>query len=151
MKPRGSGLTIRELSGFLRKEDSMNEGGAAQVRREAQRGYFDRFAQSSAELASKAPFFAFCVALVVIWAPTLLFVDFDTWQLLINTPTTIITFLLVALLQNTQRRGEQATHKKLDALADGMADLMSHFADEDNDLRKEIEDLKAAVGLEEEV
>ena len=129
----------------------MNEGGAAQVRRKAQRGYFDRFAQSSAELASKAPFFAFCVAVVVVWAPTLLFVDFDTWQLLINTPTTIITFLLVALLQNTQRRGEQATHKKLDALADGMADLMSHFADEDNELRKEIEDLKAAVGLEEEV
>jgi low affinity Fe/Cu permease len=91
------------------------------------------------------------VALVVVWAPTLLFVDFDTWQLLINTPTTIITFLLVALLQNTQRRGEQAIHKKLDAVADGMADLMSHFATDENDLRKEIEDLKAAVGLEEEV
>ena len=129
----------------------MSEGGAAQVRREARRGYFDWFAQHSAELASRAPFFAFCVALVAGWAPTLLFMDFDTWQLLINTPTTIITFLLVALLQNTQRRGEQAPHLKLDALAEGMADLMSHFADENNDLRKEIEDLKAAVGLEEEV
>jgi low affinity Fe/Cu permease len=129
----------------------MSEGGAAQVREEARRSYFDRFAQRCAELASKAPFFTFCVALVAMWAPTLLFVDFDTWQLLINTPTTIITFLLVALLQNTQRRGEQAIHKKLDALADGMADLMSHFADKDNNLRTEIEDLKAAVGLEEEV
>jgi low affinity Fe/Cu permease len=129
----------------------MAEGGAAQVREEARRGYFDRFAQRSAELASRAPFFAFCIALVAVWAPTLLFVDFDTWQLLINTPTTIITFLLVALLQNTQRRGEQAIHKKLDAMADGMADLMSYFADEDNDLRNEIKDLKAAVGLEEEV
>lgn len=129
----------------------MSEGGAAQIREEARRGYFDRFAQRSAELASKAPFFVFCVLLVVVWAPTFLFVDFDTWQLLINTPTTIVTFLLVALLQNTQRRGEQAIHKKLDALADGMADLMSHFADENNNLRKEIEDLKAAVGLEEEV
>jgi len=103
-------------------------------------------------LVSKAPFFGFCVVLVLVWAPTILLTDFDTWQLLINTPTTIITFLLVALLQNTQRRGEQAIHIKLDAIADGMADLMSHFADEDNDgLRKEIEDLKAAVGLEEEV
>jgi low affinity Fe/Cu permease len=129
----------------------MTEGGAAQVREEARRSLFDRFAQRSGELSSRAPFFAFCVALVVVWVPTLAFVDFDTWQLLINTPTTIITFLLVALLQNTQRRGEQAIHKKLDALADGMADLMSHFADEENDLRKEIEDLKAAVGLEEEV
>ena len=130
----------------------MSEGGAAQIREEAKRGYFDRFAQRSSELASKAPFFAFCVLLVVIWAPSYLWVgNIDTWQLLINTPTTIITFLLVALLQNTQRRGEQAIHKKLDALADGMADLMSHFADENNDLREEIEDLKAAVGLEEEV
>ena len=129
----------------------MTEGGAAQVREEARRGYFDRFAQRSAQLVSRAPFFAFCVALVIVWAPTFLFTDFDTWQLLINTPTTIITFLLVALLQNTQRRGEQAIHKKLDALADGMADLMRHFADEDNRLDKEIEDLKAAVGLEEEV
>ncbi len=77
--------------------------------------------------------------------------DFDNYQLLINTPTTIITFLLVALLQNTQRRAEQAIHKKLDALADGMADLMRHFAEEGNELHKKIEDLKAAVGLEEEV
>ena len=129
----------------------MSEGGAAQVRKQANKGYFDSFAQRSAELVSKAPFFTFCVALVVVWAPTILLTDFDTWQLLINTPTTIITFLLVALLQNTQRRGEQAIHKKLDAIADGMADLMSHFADDNDGLRAEIEDLKAAVGLEEEV
>ncbi len=129
----------------------MSEGGAAQVREQARKGYFDRFAQRCAELVSKAPFFTFCVALVVVWAPTILLTDFDTWQLLINTPTTIITFLLVALLQNTQRRGEQAIHKKLDAIADGMADLMSHFADDNDGLRAEIEDLKAAVGLEEEV
>ena len=77
----------------------------------------------------------FCVALVVTWATTFLFTDFDTWQLLINTPMTIITFLLVAFLQNTQRRGEQAIHIKLDAIADGMADLMRHFADDSNELR----------------
>jgi low affinity Fe/Cu permease len=130
----------------------MSEGRTAQAREQASRGSFDRFAERCAEFVSKAPFFAFCVALVVVWAPSYYWVgDFDTYQLIINTPTTIITFLLVALLQNTQRRAEQAMHKKLDALADGMADLMQHFATEDNDLRKEIEDLKAAVGLEEEV
>ena len=130
----------------------MSEGRTAQVRAEASRGAFDRFAEQSAKFVSKAPFFAFCVALVVVWAPSYFLVDdFDTYQLLINTPTTIITFLLVALLQNTQRRGERAIHKKLDALADGMADLMRHFAQEDNELHKEIEDFKAAVGLEEEV
>jgi len=52
----------------------MSEGGAAQIREEASRGYFDRFAQRSSELASKAPFFAFCVLLVVIWAPSYLWV-----------------------------------------------------------------------------
>ena len=130
----------------------MSGGRTTRVREEARRGPFDRFAERSAEFVSKAPFFAFCVVLVVVWAPSYFLVgDFDTYQLLINTPTTIITFLLVALLQNTQRRGEEAIHKKLDALADGIADLMRHFADEDNDLRREIEDLKAAVGLEEEV
>lgn len=130
----------------------MSEGRTAQVREEARRSSFDRFAERSAEYVSKAPFFAFCVALVVAWAPSYFLVDdFDTYQLLINTPTTIVTFLLVALLQNTQRRAERATNKKLDALADGMADLMRHFAQEDNELHKEIEDLKAAVGLEEEV
>lgn len=89
-----------------------------------QEGILRPFAQRCAELVSKGPFFTFCVALVVVWAPTILFTDFDTWQLLINTPTTIITFLLVALLQSTQRRDELAIHKKLDAIADGMADLM---------------------------
>lgn len=47
----------------------MSEGRTAQVREEARRSSFDRFAERSAEYVSKAPFFAFCVALVVAWAP----------------------------------------------------------------------------------
>ena len=81
--------------------------------------------------------------------------NFDTYQLIINTPTTIITFLLVALLQNTQKRHEQALQHKLNAVADGLADLMEHFAEDDparraakEDLAEDIEDLRAAVGLE---
>ena len=97
--------------------------------------------------------------LVVLWAPTYFLVgNFDTYQLIINTPTTIITFLLVALLQNTQKRGEQALQRKLDAVADGLADLMEHFAEEDperraamGDLSGDIEDLRAEVGLEGEM
>lgn len=129
----------------------MSKGRTAQVREEASRGYFDRFAQYSAELASKAPFFTFCVVVILAWLPIYFVVDFNTWQLIINTLTTIITFLLVALIQNSQRRGEQALHKKLDALADGLADLMSNFAEDNDSLRSEIEDLRAAVGLEEEI
>jgi low affinity Fe/Cu permease len=113
---------------------------------------FDRFATRASNFVSRAPFFAFCVALVVVWAPTYpLAGSFDTWQLLINTPTTILTFLLVAVLQNAQRRSELALQEKLDTLADGLADLMEFFLEEaeDNrdDLRRDVQDLKDAVGL----
>lgn len=109
-------------------------------------GVFDRFADVAARFASRAPFFAACVALVVLWAPTYLVVrDFDTWQLLINTPTTIVTFLLVALLQNSQSRADKAVQHKLNAIAEALADLM----DEDDGLDRDQDELRAAVGLEE--
>src|SRR3954453_7336457 len=85
---------------------------------------FDRFAGACTRGASRAPFFAFCVALIVIWAPTGLVLKVDTWQLVINTATTIITFLLVALLQNSQERSDKAVQQKLNAIADGLADFM---------------------------
>jgi low affinity Fe/Cu permease len=70
-------------------------------------GFFDRFANRTSMLASRAVFFALCVALVVVWVPSIFLLrDVDTWQLIINTATTIVTFLLVALLQNTQTRSD---------------------------------------------
>jgi low affinity Fe/Cu permease len=139
----------------------MSEGsGVAQTRRQSTRTLFDRFAGRCSQFVSRAPFFTFCVLLVVLWAPTYFLVgNFDTYQLIINTPTTIITFLLVALLQNTQKRSEQALQHKLDAVADGLADLMEHFAANEDperreakeDLSGDIEDLRAAVGLEGEM
>src|SRR5262245_32627362 len=92
-------------------------------------GFFDRFAGAASQFVSRAPFFAFCVVLVVVWAPTFFLLgDVNTWQLIINTMTTIVTFLLVALLQNSQYRGDEATQHKLNAIADGLADLMEHLA-----------------------
>jgi low affinity Fe/Cu permease len=87
----------------------------------------------------------------VVWLPTIFVLrDVDTWQLLINTATTIITFLMVALLQNSQTRSDQAIQHKLNAIADGLADVMAHLADGDEtrDLIKDKEELKKAVGLE---
>jgi low affinity Fe/Cu permease len=111
-------------------------------------GAFDRFAGHSANIASRAPFFAACVALIVIWAPTIFLLNFDTSQLLINTATTIVTFLLVALLQNSQTRNDQATQHKLNAIADGLADLMEHVGGDDREFRTCIHELRLAVGLE---
>jgi low affinity Fe/Cu permease len=112
---------------------------------------FDRFATHSARFASRAWFFAACLLLVVIWAPTYFLIgSLDTWQLIINTITTIVTFLLVALLQNTQTRTDEATQDKLNALAQGLAELMAHVADvhDREALRDEVAELRAAVGLE---
>jgi low affinity Fe/Cu permease len=114
-------------------------------------GFFDRFAGAAALVASRAVFFAFCVAMVIVWAPSyFLFGNIDTWQLVINTATTIITFLMVALLQNSQTRADHAVQHKLNAIADGLADLMAHLSGEDHrrDLQQDLRELREAVGLE---
>jgi len=111
---------------------------------------FDRFAGWCSNMVSRAPFFAFCVLLIIVWAPSVAFLKFDTWQLIINTITTIITFLMVALLQNTQTRNDLATQHKLNAIADALADLMGHFSEHaDADIKQDIKELREAVGLEE--
>lgn len=107
--------------------------------------WFDRFASAASGVVSRAWFFAVCVLLVLVWAPSILvFKKVDTWQLVINTATTIITFLLVALLQNTSTRSDRAVQRKLNALAKGMADLLEEHDGTDDDIRE----LLAAVGLE---
>lgn len=115
-------------------------------------GIFDRFAGMASNVVARAAFFAFCVCIVVVWAPSILLIrDIDTWQLIINTLTTIITFLMVALLQNSQTRSDQALQHKLNAIADALADLMAHTVDDehnDADLRNDMHELRDAVGLE---
>lgn len=106
----------------------------------SQPGLFDRFADTVSQFVSRAWFFAGCVAMVLIWAPSILiFKDVDTWQLIINTATTIVTFLLVALIQNTQTRSDAATQQKLNALAEALSGVVEDGA------RHE---LRQAVGLE---
>jgi len=123
--------------------------GGKRLNQRERRSPFDRFAGWVSDAAGEAAFFVACVLLVALWVPSyFLLHNLNTWQLIINTITTIITFLLVALLQNTQRRGERAVHTKLDALADGLADLMDHVARDDHDLEHDIHELREAVGLE---
>ena len=110
---------------------------------------FDRFAEAASDFVSEAVFFLACVLLVVVWVPSyFLFGNVDTWQLVINTATTIVTFLLVALLQNSQRRNELAMNAKLDALADGLADLMEGVAPDNARLQSDMRELREAVGIE---
>ena len=78
---------------------------------------FSKFAAKIADLSGKPATFVVAVALVVIWAVSGPFFDYsETWQLVINTSTTIVTFLMVFVLQNSQNRDGKALQAKLDEL-----------------------------------
>ncbi|HWQ86705.1 low affinity iron permease family protein [Brevundimonas sp.] len=78
---------------------------------------FVSFATGAARIAGKPWTFLACVLIVLIWAATgPIFKFSETWQLIINTGTTIITFLMVFLIQNTQNRDGAAMQAKLDEL-----------------------------------
>ncbi|HEX2103641.1 MAG TPA: low affinity iron permease family protein [Solirubrobacteraceae bacterium] len=115
---------------------------------------FDRFAEAVSDIASGATFFAISAALVALWLPTIvLFASVDTWQLVINTATSILAFLLVALLQNSERRTDRAASRKLDSLAAAVAELLEAqlgHGDRDTQARR-VRELREAIRLEEEI
>lgn len=79
--------------------------------------WYSRFAKAAAHFCGRPRVFAMAVAVIVVWIVTGPIFNFsDTWQLVINTGTTIITFLMVFLIQNTQNRDTEAIQVKLDEL-----------------------------------
>lgn len=107
---------------------------------------FTDFAAAVARAVGRPMSFAVCVVLVLIWAASGPFFGFsETWQLVINTATTIITFLMVFLIQNTQNRDGAAIQTKLDELIRASAAQnvfigIEHLTeDELNDLRQRCE------------
>ena len=110
-------------------------------------GPFDRFARAVSHNVSRAWFFSACVLLIVVWAPTTVLMDFNTSQLLVNTATTIVTFLLVALLQNATTRSDKASQHKLNAICNALRFELAGSVSED-EYDKVVADLSAAVGLE---
>jgi low affinity Fe/Cu permease len=78
---------------------------------------FTGFANATSRYTGRPITFAICIGLIVVWAATgPIFHYSDTWQLIINTSTTIVTFLMVFLIQNTQNRDNAALQAKLDEL-----------------------------------
>jgi len=78
---------------------------------------YSGFAKKAAAFCGRPPVFAMAVAIIVLWIVTGPVFGFsDTWQLVINTGTTIVTFLMVFLIQNTQNRDTEAIQVKLDEL-----------------------------------
>ena len=78
---------------------------------------FTRFAKWTSHITGTPHAFGFALGIIVVWAVTGPLYGFsDTWQLVVNTGTTIVTFLMVFLIQNTQNRDSQAIQVKLDEL-----------------------------------
>src|SRR5499426_3244198 len=110
---------------------------------------FRKFANAVSNIVGTSWVFILAVTIVIVWAISGPMFNFsDTWQLVINTGTTIITFLMVFLIQNTQNRDARAIHLKLDELIKGVKGARTGFvnleelSDEDLDrLQKEFERL----------
>jgi len=114
--------------------------------------WFSRFASNTAQVVGHPYMFLFAVVVLVVWAGSGPFFHFsDTWQLIINTGTTIITFLVVFLIQNTQNRDAKALHLKLDELirshhpaSDDLIDIQKLSDEELDELEQRYEKIRIA-------
>jgi low affinity Fe/Cu permease len=91
---------------------------------------FSAFARKSSAVLGTAWSFCLAIFIIFVWAvtgPTFHFSD--TWQLIINTGTTIVTFLMVFLIQNTQNRDAKAVHLKLDELIRSIENARNRLVD----------------------
>ena len=126
-----------------RKEISKSEGLSF---------WFSRFASATAQLVGHPYMFFAAVIVLILWAVSGPFFHFsDTWQLIINTGTTIVTFLVVFLIQNTQNRDAKALHLKLDELIrshhpanDDLIDIQKLSDEELDELEKRYEKIRKA-------
>ncbi len=103
---------------------------------------FGQFAARVSRWVGSSWLFFVAVALVLIWGFTgPIFHYSDTWQLVINTATTIITFLMVFLIQNTQNRDARAIHLKLDEIIRSIKHAHNEMIDIENLADEDLEDL----------
>jgi low affinity Fe/Cu permease len=104
---------------------------------------FSKFTHRASTFAGHYVTFMAALLLIVVWGVSGPFFDFsDTWQLVINTTTTIITFLMVFLIQNTQNRDALAMHLKLDELIHSIETADDRIIRAEDETDEELADLK---------
>jgi low affinity Fe/Cu permease len=107
-----------------------------------QSSFFRQFSQKISHLVGTPGAFFLAFTIVFVWALTgSLFHFSDTWQLVINTGTTIVTFLMVFLIQNTQNRDAKAMHLKLDEIIHALNNARDTLVDVEDRSDEEIEKL----------
>ena len=107
---------------------------------------FETMAQGVASWAGRPPAFALALAVVLIWGVTGPVFGFsDTWQLVINTGTTIVTFLMVFLIQNAQNRDASAIQAKLDELVRAIHGARDEFIGLEHLTSDELEQVKRVL------
>ncbi len=107
------------------------------------RDIFRRFAHWTSGVAGSPWAFVVAVLVIILWAVTgPLFQFSTTWQLLVNTGTTILTFLMVFLIQNTQNRDAHAVHLKLDELIRAMRNARNDLIDIEDDTDATLDELE---------
>ena len=107
------------------------------------RELFRKFAQMASQAVGSSWSFILASFIIIIWAVTgPMFHYSDTWQLVINTGTTTITFLMVFLIQNTQNRDAKAIHLKLDELIKGVTGARTGLVNLEELSDKELERLQ---------
>ena len=118
-------------------------GDNGRVRNGEAREVFRKFSTATASAVGSPWAFFVAAVVIIVWAITgPIFKYSDTWQLIINTATTIVTFLMVFLIQNTQNRDARAIHLKLDELIRGLHGPRNKMVDLEDCSDEEIEQLE---------
>jgi len=128
---------------------SSDDGTARDARQGGDRSWFERFVERTYLRVSGAGMFFLCVAVVAAWfASVPLWVDLKEWQVAIHTVGSVVTLLLLVLLENASRRADEAAQEKLNLIAAALAALMESHAADDEQLRDATSRLREAVDLE---
>ncbi len=107
------------------------------------RDLFHKIAQKTSNAVGSPWAFSLAILIIILWAASGPIFGFsDTWQLVINTSTTIVTFLMVFLIQNTQNRDAKVIHLKLDELIRVTKSARNHLVDLEDCTEEELERLE---------
>jgi low affinity Fe/Cu permease len=103
------------------------------------RSGFDHFVEATYQRVSRPPLFLVCVAIIIGWPVSLqLWSDTKAWQVVIHTIASVLTLLLVALLEDVERRSAEGAQERLNVIADALAPLMASRVIEDHGLEEAV-------------